>query len=295
MNSKKIEFLISISLVFVFSLVVVLYLNFLFTTKINFTQVQYLVFLVFLVFVGLFVFLLFSSSFIKFVFKSSEKLEKDIKNTIHELNIPASTIKMNVQLLQKNITEEKDLARLERISKANDNLFKLYENLEYEFKKEINKIELEEFYLEDIIKTSLDKFEDIKKDTIIEKNILNLLLYCDYNGFLIVLDNLFSNAIKYNNSTNPYIKVELNDMILSIFNFGQKIDTKNIMLVFDRYFQENSQNRGFGLGLAIVKEFCDKHKIFINIESLENGTKINLNLKNIIANSQKKRIYEFKT
>ena len=295
MNSKKIEFLISISLVFVFSLVFVLYLNFLFTTKINFTQVQYLVFLVFLVFIGLFIFLFFSSSFIKFIFKSSQKLEKDIKNTIHELNIPASTIKMNVQLLQKKITEEKDLARLERISKANDNLFKLYENLEYEFKKEINKIELEEFYLEDIIKTSLDKFEDIKKDTIIEKNIINLLLYCDYNGFLIVLDNLFSNAIKYNNSTNPYIKVELNDMILSIFNFGQKIDTKNIMLVFDRYFQENSQNRGFGLGLAIVKEFCDKHKIFINIESLENGTKINLNLKNIIANSQKKRIYEFKT
>lgn len=289
MNSKKIEFLISISLVFVFSLVVVLYLNFLFTTKINFTQVQYLVFLIFLVFVGLFIFLLFSSSFIKFVFKSSEKLEKDIKNTIHELNIPASTIKMNVQLLQKNITEEKDLARLERISKANDNLFKLYENLEYEFKKEINKIELEEFYLEDILKTSLDKFEDIKKDTIIEKNIKNLLLYCDYNGFLIVLDNLFSNAIKYNDPTNPYIKVELNDMVLSIFNFGQKIDTKNIMLVFDRYFQENSQNRGFGLGLAIVKEFCDKHKILINIESLENGTKINLNLKNILANSQKKK------
>jgi signal transduction histidine kinase len=289
LNSKKIEFLISISLVFVFSLVVVLYLNFLFTTKINFTQVQYLVFLVFLVFVGLFVFLLFSSSFIKFVFKSSEKLEKDIKNTIHELNIPASTIKMNVQLLQKNITEEKDLARLERISKANDNLFKLYENLEYEFKKEINKIELEEFYLEDIIKTSLDKFEDIKKDTIIEKNIKNLLLYCDYNGFLIVLDNLFSNAIKYNDPTDPYIKVELNDMVLSIFNFGQKIDTKNIMLVFDRYFQENSQNRGFGLGLAIVKEFCDKYKILINIESLENGTKINLNLKNILANSQKKK------
>lgn len=295
MNSKKIEFLISISLVFVFSLVFVLYLNFLFTTKINFTQVQYLVFLVFLVFIGLFIFLFFSSSFIKFIFKSSQKLEKDIKNTIHELNIPASTIKMNVQLLQKNITEEKDLARLERISKANDNLFKLYENLEYEFKKEINKIELEEFYLEDIIKTSLDKFEDIKKDTIIEKNIKNLLLYCDYNGFLIVLDNLFSNAIKYNDPTDPYIKVELNDMVLSIFNFGQKIDTKNIMLVFDRYFQENSQNRGFGLGLAIVKEFCDKHKIFINIESLENGTKINLNLKNIIANSQKKRIYEFKT
>lgn len=227
-------------------------------------------------------------SIIKYALRSDEKLEKDIRCTIHELNIPASTIKMNVQLLQKSLKEERDLARLERISKANDNLFKLYENLEYEFKKEINKIELEEFYLEEIIKVSLDKFEDIKKDTKIEKDVQNLLLYCDYNGFLIVLDNLFSNAIKYNNPSNPYIKIELNGTVLSVFNFGQKIDTKNIMLVFDRYFQENSQNRGFGLGLAMVKEFCDKYKILINIESLENGTKINLNLKNIVSNTKKK-------
>ncbi|QEZ89297.1 sensor histidine kinase [Aliarcobacter cibarius] len=287
MNSKKVDFLISISTVFVFTLSVILYLNFLFSSKLSFTKEQYFVFLIILLLLGLFIFLLFSNSFIKSIFRSEEKLEKDIKNTIHELNIPASTIKMNVQLLKKNLKDEKDLARLDRISKANDNLLKLYENLEYEFKKEINKIELEQFFLEDIIKTSLDKFEDIKKDTAIEKDIKNHLLYTDYNGFLIVLDNLFSNAIKYNRAINPYIKVELKDTVLSIFNFGEKIDTKNIMLVFDRYFQENSQNSGFGLGLAIVKEFCDKHKILINIETLEDGTKINLNLKNIFVNKDK--------
>ncbi|MBP9491025.1 MAG: HAMP domain-containing histidine kinase [Aliarcobacter sp.] len=287
MNSKKVDFLISISTVFVFTLSVILYLNFLFSSKLSFTKEQYFVFLIILLLLGLFIFLLFSNSFIKSIFRSEEKLEKDIKNTIHELNIPASTIKMNVQLLKKNLKDEKDLARLDRISKANDNLLKLYENLEYEFKKEINKIELEQFFLEDIIKTSLDKFEDIKKDTAIEKDIKNHLLYTDYNGFLIVLDNLFSNAIKYNRAINPYIKIELKDTVLSIFNFGEKIDTKNIMLVFDRYFQENSQNSGFGLGLAIVKEFCDKHKILINIETLEDGTKINLNLKNIFVNKDK--------
>ena len=287
MNSKKVDFLISISTVFVFTLSVILYLNFLFSSKLSFTKEQYFVFLIILLLLGLFIFLLFSNSFIKSIFRSEEKLEKDIKNTIHELNIPASTIKMNVQLLKKNLKDEKDLARLDRISKANDNLLKLYENLEYEFKKEINKIELEQFFLEDIIKTSLDKFEDIKKDTAIEKDIKNHLLYTDYNGFLIVLDNLFSNAIKYNRAINPYIKVELKDTVLSIFNFGEKIDTKNIMLVFDRSFQENSQNSGFGLGLAIVKEFCDKHKILINIETLEDGTKINLNLKNIFVNKDK--------
>lgn len=282
MNSKKIDFLISISIVFIFSLSIILYLNYYFTSTIYFTNEQYLVFELFLLFIGVLIFLFFSSSLIKYTFKSDEKLEKDIKNTIHELNIPVSTIKMNVQLLKKSLKEEKNLVRVERISKANENLLKLYENLEYEFKKEIDKIELEEFYLQDIIKISLDKFEDIKKDTIIETYIQNPLLYCDYNGFLMAFDNLFSNAIKYNDKENPYIKIELNDTILSIFNKGDKIDTKNIMLVFDRYFQENSQNSGFGLGLAIVKEFCDKYKISINIETLKDGTKINLNLKNIL-------------
>ena len=69
-----------------------------------------------------------------------------------------------------------------------------------------------------------------------------MTLYCDYNGFLIVLNNLIENAIKYNNKNNPYIKIELNDGILSIFNSGKTIDTKNIILVFDRYFQENQEN-----------------------------------------------------
>ena len=54
------------------------------------------------------------------------------------------------------------------------------------------------------------------------------------------------------------------------------------MLVFDRYFQENSQNIGYGIGLAVVKEFCDKNGIGINIESFEDGNKINLNLKSIL-------------
>ena len=69
---------------------------------------------------------------------------------------------------------------------------------------------------------------------------------------------------------------------LRIFNKGLGIDTKNIMLVFDRYFQENSQNIGYGIGLAVVKEFCDKNGIGINIESFEDGNKINLNLKSIL-------------
>ncbi|WP_198304516.1 sensor histidine kinase [Arcobacter vandammei] len=282
MNSKKINLLISICIIFIFSVSTAFYINYIFILKFESFQEFYFIFLAILLFFSLCIFLLFSNSILKEAFKSDEKIEKEIKNTLHELNIPASTIKMNVQLLKKSLKDERDLQRLERINKANENLLKLYENLEYEFKKEIDKIELEEFYLKDILDISLNKFEDIKNDTKIDINIENSLLKSDFNGFLIVLDNLISNAIKYNNKENPYIKIESKDSIFSIFNKGEKIDTKNIIQVFDRYFQENPLNSGFGLGLAIIKEFCDKNKISIDIENLEDGTKINLNLKNIV-------------
>jgi two-component system, OmpR family, sensor kinase len=287
LNSKKIDFLISISLVFILSLAFVLLLNLYFVSKFEFVQKEYFYFLIFLIVFGLIVFLLFSKNFIKTMFRSDEMLEKEIKNTLHELNIPVSTIKMNIQLLQKSIKDEKDLKRLQRVEKANENLLKLYENLEYKFKKQLDKVVFEEFSLSEALKVSIESFSDIKKDTKIDIFDEDLTLYCDYNGFLIVLNNLIENAIKYNNKNNPYIKIELNDGILSIFNSGKTIDTKNIILVFDRYFQENQENSGFGLGLAIVKEFCDKNRVNINIQSLNHGTKIDLNLKNIIIKNHK--------
>lgn len=96
------------------------------------------------------------------------------------------------------------------------------------------------------------------------------------------IDNLISNAIKYNIMENPIVEIKYKDNIFSVFNTGEKIDTKNLFIVFDKYFQENSSKDGFGLGLALVKEFCDKNKISINIDTLENGNRFNLNLKNLL-------------
>ena len=228
-------------------------------------------------------FLLISTKILKPIFQSEENIKNSIKNRLHELNIPTSTIKINLHLLKKDLTDTKSLIRLERIEKANESLSSLYNNMEYEFKKEFENIDLEDFSLFDALNNSLDKFEDIKKDTIIEVFVPNnVVLHSDYNGFIIVLDNLISNAIKYNSKENPYIKISFENRVLSIFNKGVGIDTKNIMLVFDRYFQENSQNMGYGIGLAVVKEFCDKNGIGINIESFEDGNKINLNMKSIL-------------
>ncbi|MEZ4694263.1 MAG: HAMP domain-containing sensor histidine kinase [Aliarcobacter sp.] len=282
MNSKKKDFLISISIIFTFCLVVVLYLNYFFISKFGLNQENFIYVIIPLIFLGLAIFLSFSISILKPLFKSDEKLELSIKETIHELNIPVSTIQMNIQLLEKTIKDEKSIKRLERIKQASNNLLKLYETMEYNIKKEIDKIEKQEFYLDEIIFKSCDKFDDIKKDTKIIVNVPNKILLSDLNGFEKTIDNLISNAIKYNSKDNPFVEITFKDSILSIYNNGEKIDTKNLFIVFEKYFQENPSNDGFGLGLAMVKEFCDKNKIIINIETLEFGNKFNLNLKNII-------------
>ena len=282
MNSKKREFLISISIIFTFSLIIILYLNYFFISLFGLNQESFVYIIMPLVIVGLIIFLSFSMTVLKPLFKSDEKLEQSIKETIHELNIPVSTIKMNTQLLEKTITDEKSQKRLERIKQASNNLLKLYENMEYNIKKEIDKIDKQEIYLDDLVKNCVEKFYDIKKDVKISMDIPKINIFTDLNGFEKTIDNLISNAIKYNITENPIVEIKYKDNIFSVFNTGEKIDTKNLFIVFDKYFQENSSKDGFGLGLAMVKEFCDKNKITINIDTFENGNSFNLNLKNII-------------
>jgi signal transduction histidine kinase len=283
LNSKKRDFLISISIVFTFTLSIVLYINYLTISLLGINKENFIYIIVPLLIIALIIFLSFTSSILKPLFTSDDNLQKNIKETIHELNIPVSTIKMNTQLLEKNITDEKSLKRLERIKQASNNLIKLYEDMEYNIKKEIDTIDKQECFLDEVIAGSIVKFDDIKNDTVITSDLPNIGLLTDINGFEKVIDNLISNAIKYNSKEEPIINITYENNILSIFNKGEKIDTKNLLMIFDRYYQSDSSNNGFGLGLNIVKEFCDKNKITIKIDTLPSGNVFSLNIKNIIV------------
>jgi len=201
---------------------------------------------------------------------------------LHELNIPASTIQINAQMLEKSLNDEKSIKRLNRIKQATQDLLNLYDQMEYDIKKQIDTIDVQTFSLNEVIELSVKKFQDIKNDITISFDIDDVVLNTDKNGFSKALDNLISNAIKYNEKEGG-VDIEFRESNLSIFNTGKSIDTKNIFMVFDKYYQEDSSRDGFGLGLNIVKEFCDKNKITIKIDSNEKGTTFHLNLINIIA------------
>ncbi|XOB60837.1 sensor histidine kinase [Campylobacterota bacterium DY0563] len=280
--NKRKNFIITNSIIVVFVLLLSLFINFYLTSLIGFTQDTFsIVTLTVLVF-GLVLYLLLSKTIFDPLFKSDENLQKTVKETLHELNIPISTIKLNTQMLEKKITDEKAIKRLNRIKLASNELLKLYEDMEYHIKKEIDRVDISDFSLNDIINHSLEKFDDLKKDINIEVDIKNITLQSDQNGFQKMIDNLISNALKYNLETKGLIKIIYENKNLTIFNTGKEIDTKNLFVIFDKFFQEDKSKKGFGLGLFMVKEFCDKNKIAIKIEPTKEGNSFILSLKNII-------------
>ncbi|MCP4969991.1 MAG: HAMP domain-containing histidine kinase [Arcobacter sp.] len=287
MSYKKKNFIITNSIIVVFVLLLSLLANYYLNYIFGFNKNTFVLIVIFVLIFGLCLYLILSKTIFDPLFKSDENLQKTVKETLHELNIPISTIKLNTQMLEKKITDQKELKRLNRIKLASNELLKLYENMEYQIKKEIDRIDTTTFDLNEIILKSLDKFEDIKKDIKITVNINDVKICSDINGFEKVIDNLISNALKYNINHNGIINITLDNEILTFYNTGKEIDTKNLFIIFDKYFQEDTSINGFGLGLNIVKEFCDRNKIDIKIIPSDNGNSFILNLENIIQKNNK--------
>jgi len=223
-----------------------------------------------------------SKNLLQPLFKSEKEIQNLIKETLHEINTPVATIQMNTKILQKKETDEKNKDRLSRIETSCKNLLDLYNQMEYSIKEQIDSVNLEIFDINDSIISSIEKFNDIKKDITINYEESSLLIETDKNGFEKTIDNLISNAIKYNKPDGS-ITISVVNGILQIQDTGIGIDTKNLFHIFDKYYQENSLSTGIGLGLNMVKAYCDKYKINIKIDSkLDEGTVFSLDLKGVM-------------
>lgn len=215
-------------------------------------------------------------------------LDRLLKDTLHELNIPVATIMANVSMLKKGQNDPKSLARLERIQKASENLLQLYEDLDYFIKKEIRKVDYDLFDLKELTLERLAHFEDIIKNhrLTVRTQLEPLLIKADRRGFSKAIDNLLSNAVKYN-SPEGTIEVILGGSKLLVRDSGIGMSDEELLRIFDRYYQAGSEAQGYGIGMNIVKSFCDDHKIFIHIDSQKGqGTSVCLDLAAVVQTGQ---------
>jgi signal transduction histidine kinase len=102
------------------------------------------------------------------------------------------------------------------------------------------------------------------------------MLTCNKDAFIRILDNLLTNAAKYNKK-NGSVFVTYKENVLEIEDTG--IGIKNPDKVFQRFYKEHE--RGIGIGLHIVKKLCDELGIRIGLTSeVGTGTSFFLKLDN---------------
>jgi len=239
-------------------------------------------------FVGIFIIFLFCIYLLIYyllapMFKTNYLLELLLKDTLHELNIPLSVIKANLQLLHLDEQNEKKLKQMHRISLACVDLDRLYHDMDYYIKREVRYDLKEEFDIKTVVDEELEKIKAQGLEVKVVNKVHSLHVKGDKRGFSKILSNLIDNAIKYTNDEKT-IQIELNNAKLSVIDNGIGMDEGELFQVFDRYYQTNSDKKGAGIGLSIVKAYCDEEKIFINIFSKKGrGTEVVLDLKNIIS------------
>jgi len=201
------------------------------------------------------------------------------KETLHELNLPISTIKTNTQMLNKSLIDEKSQKRLARINSACEMLQERYNELDYLIKKQSDEVIREQFDLVELLNERVVFLNKIYPDIDFNMTCSSLTILNDKKGLAKVIDNIVDNGVKYSPDSKT-IDININEKTLTIRDYGIGMDEVELLRIFDKYYQSNKNMQGFGIGLSMVRRFCDKNEIALSFMSKPNiGTTVELKFK----------------
>ncbi len=206
------------------------------------------------------------------------ELKKSLEDISHQLKTPLTSI----LIMLDNIIDNPDM----------DNETK--EDFIKDIKKEVLNIN---FLVQNILK--LSKFESntiefnnesIKLEKLVKESIKNLEVISDLKDVSVKLNgntssdvsidpiwqkeaitNIIKNAIEHSKqSSNVDINISDNNVYacVSITNYGETIDTKDLKHIFERFYKsKNSSKDSIGIGLPLAKTIIEKNNGTITVES----------------------------
>ncbi len=199
----------------------------------------------------------------------NERLDRFIKDSMHEINTPLSIINVNVDLHNRKYEPSKYLQRIKAAAKT---LSTIYDDMDYLIKNQRVAFEPESIELGSFLRERVHYFEEVANMKAISLHVS----YCDevkirFNPTQLqrLIDNNISNAIKY---SNPEGKVEIAltckengcEMMFKDYGVGMKKPEQ----IFERYYRESGKVGGFGIGLNIVKSIMDQYGVTLELDSV---------------------------
>ncbi|OOZ81481.1 two-component sensor histidine kinase [Bacillus cereus] len=217
----------------------------------------------------------------------NEHLKRFMGDVTHELKTPIALVKAYSMGIKDGLD---DGTYVDTIIKQTDQISNLIEELLRFSKLERDVLQKEEFPIEPLVRSIIDKHKieldskEIQLQT--NSNIKNQVIYADLNKMGMVFQNLISNAIKY--TTNQNIKIILEDRNKSVYfqiengiNAEQIKDVDKIWEPF--YVLDSSRSKeksGTGLGLAIVKSILERHGFDYGVSTKEGEIRFYITMKN---------------
>lgn len=209
-----------------------------------------------------------------------EKLEQSrrqfVANVSHELRTPLTTIKSYAEALNDGALEEKELSErfVGVISNETERMIRLVTDLLHLSRLDSKQAPLRRHLtnIHEMLDEMADRFsfqlrqKAIKANVHVDRGLHKVLL--DRDQIDQVLDNLFSNAIKY---TLDGGSIELaarksadsSFLEISVKDTGIGIPKKDLTKIFDRFYRvDKARSRnmgGTGLGLSIAREIVKAH------------------------------------
>lgn len=219
-------------------------------------------------------FFIFLSSF--FVIKQSiepykklnQYLDEFLKDAMHELKTPIGVARINVDMLQLRLKNDKNILR---IKSALKNMTVIYEDLEYYMQQNAVKDEKRDIDFSGFLEKRVEFFNDLA----ISKNITfhkfieqNIIINFNEIELYRIIDNNLSNAIKYSkDSSNITVTLKKEENSIKLIFQDEGVGIKDTSKIFERYFRGDKITGGFGIGLSIVKNICEKNGIKIEVKS----------------------------
>ena len=203
--------------------------------------------------------------------KTNEELDRFVYSTSHDLRAPLASILGLIGLaeLEKEPVPAGIVKYLQMMKERVNSLDDFIQDIidysrnsrvdlvlaEVDLDKLVDEVILHNRYLENTQKVKITT--DIK---------LNKKLLVDRNRIFRVLNNIVSNAIKYNDLSkkNPEVKInarmEAKTLIISVADSGTGIKDEIKDKVFDMFYRGTERAEGSGLGLYIAREMVQKMK-----------------------------------
>ncbi len=210
-------------------------------------------------------------------------LDKFIKDTTHELITPTSTILNNIEILDLNTINAKNLIKINRIKIGATTISNIYKDLSFLLLNNRQKSNNITLNISEILNQRAEYFKVLADNRNIEFAINiqdDIYTTIDTHRVERLFDNLISNAIKFS-TQNATIFISLsstdNSENIEFIIEDEGIGMKNSELneIFTRYKKFNSNICGFGIGYDIINSILKEYAIDIKIISQKNrGTKV---------------------